>query len=55
MRSNKSFELEKAFVMATMMKNNHKVNYLKGLIGKKRNILKAKRKLERQNKKKSKK
>ena len=55
MKSNKTFELEKAFVMATMMKDNHKANYLKGLIGKRHNILKAKRKQERQNKKKSKK
>ena len=55
MRSNKTFELEKALVVATIMKNSHKANYLNGLIGKRRNTIKAKRKLERQNKKKSKK
>lgn len=53
--SNKSGNLEKAFVMATIMENKTKANYLRGIIGKKRKILKAKRKLERQNKKKSKK
>lgn len=50
--SNKSGNLEKAFVVATIMKDKTKANYLRGIIGKKRKTLKAKRKLERQNKKK---